>query len=105
MWSGRRKRTAKHVEKVTCLKKYGIDLVKSVYNEIETLKMHNQEWKCAYIYTAQKKYDYMSLYASFCYADLYIIVEYGIFLKKIQFPVQRGANHEAKTIVGDTATR
>ena len=47
----------------------------------------------------------MSLYAFFCYADLYIIVEYGIFLKKIQFPVQRGANHEAKTIVGDTATR
>ena len=40
------------------------------------------------IYTAQKKYDYMSLYAFFCYADLYIIVEYGIFLKKIQFPVQ-----------------
>ena len=39
----------------------------------------------------------MSLYAVFCYADLYIIVEYGIFLKKIQFPVQRGANHEAMT--------
>ena len=57
------------------------------------------------IYTAQKKYDYMSLYAFFCYADLYIIVEYGIFLKKIQFPVQRGANHEATTIVGDTAAR
>ena len=56
-------------------------------------------------YTAQKNYDYMSLYAFFCYADLYILVEYGIFLKKIQFPVQRGANHEAKTIVGDTAAR
>ena len=56
-------------------------------------------------YTAQKKYDYMSLYVFFCYADLYILVEYGIFLKKIQFPVQRGANHEAKTIVGDTAAR
>ena len=40
------------------------------------------------IYTAQNKYDYMSLYAFFYYADLYIIVEYGIFLKKIQFPVQ-----------------
>ena len=39
-------------------------------------------------YTAQNKYDYMSLYAFFYYADLYIIVEYGIFLKKIQFPVQ-----------------
>ena len=36
----------------------------------------------------------MSLYAFFCYADLYIIVEYGIFLKKIQFPVQRGANYD-----------
>ena len=47
----------------------------------------------------------MSLYAFFCYADLYILIEYGIFLKKIQFPVQRGANHEAKTIVGDTAAR
>ena len=57
------------------------------------------------IYTAQKKYDYMSLYAFFCYADLYIIVEYGIFLKKIQFPVPRGANHEATTTVGDTAAR
>ena len=53
----------------------------------------------------KKKYDYMSLYAFFCYADLYILVEYGIFLKKIQFPVQRGANHEATTIVGDTAAR
>ena len=58
-----------------------------------------------YIYTAQKKYDYMSLYAFFYYADLYIIVEYGIFLKKIQFPVQWGANHEATTIVEDTAAR
>ena len=57
------------------------------------------------MYTAQKKYDYMSLYAFFCYADLYIIVEYGIFLKKIQFPVQRGANRESTTIVGDTAAR
>ena len=47
----------------------------------------------------------MSLYAFFCYADLYIIVEYGKFLKKIQFPVQRVANHEAATIVGDTAAR
>ena len=47
----------------------------------------------------------MSLYAFFCYSDLYIIVEYGIFLKKIQFPVQRGANHEAKTIVRDTTAR
>ena len=47
----------------------------------------------------------MSLYAFFCYADLYIIVEYGIFFKKNQFPVQRGANHEAMTIVGDTAAR
>ena len=47
----------------------------------------------------------MSLYAFFCYADLYIIVECGMFLKKIQFPVQRGANHEATTIVGDTAAR
>ena len=56
-------------------------------------------------YTAQNKYDDMSLYAFFYYADLYIIVEYGIFLKKIQFPVQRGANHEATTIVGDTAAR
>ena len=41
----------------------------------------------------------------FCYAYLYILVEYGIFLMKIQFPVQRGANHEAKTIVGDTAAQ
>ena len=47
----------------------------------------------------------MSLYAFFYYADLYIIVKYGIFLKKIQFPVQRGANHEATTIVRDTAVR
>ena len=60
---------------------------------------------CSNIYTAQKKYDYMSLYAFFCYADLYIIVEYGIFLKQIQFPVQRGANREATTIVEDTAAR
>ena len=52
-----------------------------------------------------KKYDYMSLYAFFYYADLYIIVEYGIFLKKIQFPVQWGANREATTIVEDTAGR
>ena len=56
-------------------------------------------------YTAQKKYDYMSLYAFFCYADLYIIVECGIFLKKIQFPVQRGATRESTTIVEDTAAR
>ena len=49
-----------------------------------------------YIYTAKKKYDYMSLYAFFCYADLYILVEYGIFLKKIQFPVQRGAKMKVK---------
>ena len=41
----------------------------------------------------------------FCYANLYIIVEYGIFIKKIQFPVQLGANHEATTVVGDTAAR
>ena len=47
----------------------------------------------------------MSLYAFFYYADLYIIVEYGIFLKKIQFPVQCGANREVTTIVGDTAAR
>lgn len=47
----------------------------------------------------------MSLYVFFCYADLYILKEYGIFLKKIQFPIHRGANHEAKTIVGDTAAR
>ena len=47
----------------------------------------------------------MSLYAFFYYADLYIIVEYGIFLKKIQFPVQWGANREVTTIVGDTAAR
>ena len=56
-------------------------------------------------YTAQNKYDDMSLYAFFYYADLYIIVEYGIFLKKIQFPVQWGANREVTTIVGDTAAR
>ena len=47
----------------------------------------------------------MSLYAFFCYADLYIIVECGIFLKKIQFPVQRGATRESTTIVEDTAAR
>ena len=58
-----------------------------------------------YNYTAQNKYDDMSLYAFFYYADLYIIVEYGIFLKKIQFPVQWGANREVTTIVGDTAAR
>ena len=56
-------------------------------------------------YTAQKKYDYMSVYAFFCYANLYIIVDCGIFLKKIQFPVQRGVNRESTTIVGDTVAR
>ena len=58
-----------------------------------------------HIYTAQNKYDYMSLNAIFCYTDLYIIEYHGILLKKIQFPVQRGANREATTIVGDTAAR
>ena len=47
----------------------------------------------------------MSLNAIFCYTYLYIIEYHGILLKKIQFPVQRGANREATTIVGDTAAR
>ena len=56
-------------------------------------------------YTAQKNYGYMSLHAIFCYTDLYIIEYHCILLKKIQFPVQRGVNREATTIVGDTAAR
>ena len=47
----------------------------------------------------------MSLSAIFCYIHLYIIEYHGTLLKKIQFPVQRGANREATTIVGDTTAR
>ena len=63
----------------------GLCGITPIYIQVDVLKIG---YICWIKYTAQKNYGYMSLYAFFYYADLYIIVEYGIFLKKIQFPVQ-----------------
>ena len=60
--------------------------------------------KVVHIYSS-KEIRLHEFICNFCYADLYIIVECGIFLKKIQFPVQRGATRESTTIVEDTAAR